>query len=153
MSKEKTKEDVDRILELLTEHKKGLANLYQNYSKKFPEQSYWIMFSDSKKKSHETLGAINFTPKNSEISFDEAIFNSSAIKISLEWIWRLIEESTEHTLTNALNYSLDIEQSKIDQKYLSLFKTESDEISRILPEFSKESQEYILILTTEIKKL
>lgn len=153
MSLDITSEDVNRILYLLAEHKKSLGNLYQNYHQKFPEQDYWIILAEAKQKNNQTIQSIYFDSKNDKINFDETVFRSAAIKTSLEWIWRLIEESAEHSLINALSYSLDIEQSRIEQKYFDIFKTESAEINRLIPALAQESQEHILILRTELKKI
>lgn len=146
-------EDVDQIIFLLSEHKKNVANLYHNYYKKFPDHAVWLHLAQSKQKNHEFLQRFCFAPKKLSPRTDDSIFKSSAIKTSMEWVNRLIEESQKHDIHTALGYSLDLEQSKIDQRYFDVFQNDAPEIKDILPNITKEAQEYIAIIESELRKL
>lgn len=145
-------DDINRIIYLLAEHKKSVSHLYNNYSIKFPDRPYWKDLAAAKERNYQTIQTIYFDTKNQTIPFDESVFRSIAIKTSLDWVNRLIEEYIKHSLINALSYALDLEQAKIEQRYFDVFKTQSPEIQQILPVLIQEAQQHLELLRQELEK-
>ena len=147
-----TVDDTNRIIYLLSEHKKSVSHLYNNYAIKFPDRPYWKDLAVAKQKHQQIIQSVYFDAKIQKTSFDESVFRSIAIKTSLDWVNRLIEEYVQHTLINALSYSLDLEQAKIEQRYFTVFKSESQQIQEMLPILAQEAQQHIDLLREELEK-
>ena len=142
--------DINQIIQLLAEHKRIVANLYNNYYQQFPQENFWLILADSKHKNHELIknlkvDAIQKMP-------DDSLFKSAALKIALDWVARLIQESRQHTLPKALYYSLDLEQSKIEKKYLDMLKAER-QIAEIMQLLDTESRNHIAIIKHELVRI
>jgi len=146
-------DDINRVIYLLAEHKKSVSHLYSNYAVKFPDHPYWHELAKSKEKHQQVIQSIYFDAKDKNLAIDESVFRSIAIKTSLDWVNRLIEEYVKHTLINALSYALDLEQAKIEQRYFDIFKTGSPGIQQILPGLAQESQQHIDLLRRELRKI
>ena len=143
-------DDINQIIYLLAEHKKGVSHLYSNYAVKFPEHAYWKNLAETKQKNQQIVQSIYFDTKEGNTDIDGQIFRSIAIKTSLDWVNRLIEEYVRHSLINALSYALDLEQAKIEQRYFDIFKTVSPKIQEIIPGLAAESQQNINLLRKEL---
>jgi hypothetical protein len=146
-------DDINRILYLLAEHKKNVSHLYNNYAIKFPERPYWKDLAAAKQKHCEIIQSIYFDVKGDVTSFDESVFHSAAIKTSLEWVVRLIAESDKHDILKALAYTLDLENSRIEQKYFDIFKTKLTQIDEFLPTIMAENEKYVSLLRQELQNI
>jgi len=143
-------DDIDRVLYLLAEHKNSVSSLYTKYSQIFPEESYWLELAEVKSRHRQMIQSVYFSFKNEHTGFDDSIFHSAAIKTSLEWVTRLIAESEKHDILKALAYTLDLEQSRIEQKYFDIFKAESLEINKLLPIIMAENDKYLSLIQQKL---
>lgn len=143
-------DDIDRILYLLAEHKNSVSSLYTKYSKIFPDEVYWVELAEVKSRHRELIQSVYFSFKNETSGFDNSVFHSAAIKTSLEWVTRLITESEKHDILKALAYTLDLEQSRIEQKYFDIFKTESLQINKLLPTIMAENDKYLALIQQKL---
>lgn len=146
-------DDINQIIYLLAEHKKGMANLYTNYYQKFTDFPYWQDLAQKKQNQYTLIQTVYFDSKNKDIYFDQTIFRSAAIKTSLEWVNRLIAEYIKHSLINAISYALDLEQSRIEQRYFDIFKSKSPQIEQMIPGLEQESRTNIELLRCELEKI
>ncbi len=133
----------------LADHEAVIGALYKKYAEKFENSDFWNELFRQERIHYQWLHTLSDT-SNGKIYFDDNRFPIVAITGSIDHIKKLIEDSPQHTLVNALSFALDIEQGLIERKYFEVFQTDAPEVKHILTDLQKATEEHVMKVKSEM---
>ena len=132
------------LLKHFAQNESKLATLYLRYSERFPEINLFGRLADDEKRHAAYLFDLD------ERFHEEALAwpLSENAPLILEYISNFIDECLERvsqkefTLEDALDSALSLEQSMIEKKTFTMFKTSNPEIIAILQKLNLETDKH-----------
>jgi rubrerythrin len=139
-------------LELLARHEATVGDLYQEYSKKFPEhKEFWLRLNREEQKHAQAVrdllpkvndGTIKIAPDR----FKKEVIEGATSRV-ISWIKEARGGNTD--MVDALANALVIENSLVEKTYYLLYENDSEEMKKtfsMLVEASREHRKKVVQL-------
>jgi len=133
------------IIELLAEHERIIAELYNEYSQKFPPQkNFWLKLAGEEIGHAEWLDQLKSKIEEGKLHFREGRFNEEAIHTSIDYLRRQMVRAQEEKITtkNALSIACDIENGLIEKKFFEVFEPDSKEVKKVFMDLAYATREH-----------
>ena len=134
-----------QTVELLAQCEEKLAELYQVYADRFPEEAaFWEQLAKEERGHARWVQALLPGVRKRLITFREDRFGSPAFMLFYDYIvQRLQEIRNPITLLGALIVAVDIENTLVEKSFYDVFTTADPESARLLALLSRSSDAHL----------
>lgn len=139
------KNDQEIILELLIQQETYLAELYQVYSEKFPEQeAFWQSLVKEEKEHANWINGLLKSARKGVVHFDECKIKIHPLNTFIGGIKLSIKKArdTDVAQVNAISYALDMEKSMFERDIFGQFGAVSKKAKSVLGLLQKKTEEH-----------
>ena len=145
----KVAKDPDALLEVLSEHERVIAQLYQAYSARFDESSvFWAGLAQEELRHAACLNKLKIL-----LQADSAIviierFSIDAVQFSINYVNQLIERASQpdFKLINALSLAMKLEEALLERNFFEVLSGDGQEIREALEFLAAETERHFQML-------
>jgi hypothetical protein len=133
-------------LELLEKHETTLGQVYETFSRKFPEyKDFWSKISTEEMTHANIVNTFIRDNSGNFVDPDKDHIRIEAIINSLDYLKLVMVEASkpEMQMINALSIALDIEKTMIEKRFFETIEGSSPELIRILSALDADTKEHI----------
>ncbi len=141
-------QDSKKIIELLAKNEAKLAELYLEYSKNYP-QDIWQELVRDERVHFQWINTLKDIPG---VVFSSERFSVEAIESMIEHIDKLKQEALNKSLIEAFSIALDLENSLLEKKYFSTFKSDEEELKEVFDNLNRATQEHVAKVKTGLDR-
>ncbi|MBM3255431.1 MAG: hypothetical protein FJZ08_03945 [Candidatus Omnitrophica bacterium] len=136
-------EDQLAVLEGLAKNEEAVALLYETYSRQFQNtKEFWEQLALEEIAHAAAIRSLHPLIKSGAIGFDQDRFNMQAIGFFHNYVGELINKAQGKDLVWALSVAMDLEESLIERKFFTVFKTDSQQLKYILNKLAEDTQRH-----------
>lgn len=141
--------DSEEIISLLGQQESTISRLYRGFSYIFENNDFWQKLANQENIHMQWIMSLK---ASEEASINKERFNIEAIKEMIDYENKLIQKQSELTLKQALGTALDIENSLLENKFFTVFDTDSDSLKKVLTDLAKDTDNHKFMLQDELEK-
>ena len=149
----------NEIFNLLVHQEEMISELYDIFSKQFPEHaSFWKELSLAETRHAELLNKFRESSIQEQTVFDEGKITITTLNAYLVRLNEVLDKAKkgEFTIQTALSCAVDYESSLVEKKVFSLFDSPDDKVKKVLEILQEETEmhvEYIKNIQRSVSKM
>lgn len=149
----------NQIFDLLVHQEEMISELYDIFSKQFPEHaSFWKELSLAETRHAELLSKFRESTTKEQITFDEGKITITTLNAYLVRLNEVLDKAKkgQFTIQTALSCAVDYESSLVEKKIFSLFDSPDDRVKKVLGILQEETEkhvEYIKNIQRSVSKM
>lgn len=136
----------NQIFDLLVHQEELISELYDIFSKQFPEHaSFWKELSLAEIRHANLLKKIKESTATERIIFDEGKITITTLEAYLVRLNDVVSKAKkgEFTIQTALSCAVDYESSLVERKVFSLFDSPGNQAKEVLKSLELETEQHV----------
>ena len=145
----KIAKDPDALLEVLSEHERAIARLYQTYSQCFEDYAaFWAGLAQEELKHTACLNKLRILLQEDSAVVIVERFSIDAVRFSIKYVNGLIERASQpdFKLLNALSLAMKLEEALLEKNFFEVLSGDGQEIREALEFLSNETERHFQVL-------
>ena len=133
------------VLNKMAANEEMIGRLYQAYARQFPQyKGLWSDLANEEAKHASSVRELTYRTEDGSLVFNTDRFNAAAIQTFSTYLAgeTASAQKQETPLINAINITLYIEESLIENKYFEVFKSDAAELKRLLENLGSDTKNH-----------
>ncbi len=140
-----------RIMELMIRNEHSFMRLYRRYSQMFQNHDFWLKISSEENRHAQWLEAL--MKSNDVFSIRLNLLPEESLRLINEEIEEEIVSEEYMTLAEALQKSLQFEESFFEKNYFEFISSDAASVRRVMEDLKRETKEHIALVKKELAEL